>query len=183
MMRIKVLAVALAVLVFTGCGSTASRPSTAALPNYEGWQNAVKRATNPAIPWLQQRIAKGGAKLAVVLDIDNTSLETHYHPGAPNKPVLAVANWAHEHQVSVLFVTLRGEANRENTTDQLTKAGYRVDALCMKTTGKGTKPRCRQKLTDDGYTITANIGNRGTDMRGGNYEKKFQLPDYNGALA
>ncbi|MGH3427557.1 MAG: HAD family acid phosphatase [Terriglobales bacterium] len=183
MMRIKVLAVALAMLAFTGCVSTASRSSTAALPSYEGWQNDVKRVTTPAIPWLQHRVARGGAKLAIVLDIDNTSLETHYHRGAPNKPVLAVATWAHEHQVAVLFVTLRDEADRKNTTNQLTEAGYPVDALCMKTTGEATKPRCRQKLTDDGYTITANIGNRPTDMRGGNYEKKFQLPDYNGALA
>lgn len=154
------------------------------VPGYATWQADVHRAVAPAIPWLRERTAAGGRKLAVVLDIDNTALETYYHPGAANKPVLKVARWANEHNVSVLFVTARTSSS--SARRQLRDAGYPVDAMCTREHGEGKaegKKRCRAELTRSGYTITANIGNSSTDFEGGSYEKGFKLPSYGGALS
>ncbi|GAB3353978.1 HAD family acid phosphatase [Amycolatopsis echigonensis] len=173
----------LAVAGLIAAPATASA-ATSELPSYDQWQADVRAAVDPAIPWLTDRVAKGGSRLAIVLDIDNTSLETEYHPGAPNRPVLAVAQWAGQHQMSVLFVTARTSSSSART--QLSNAGYRVDAICTRKSGEGTaqgKQRCRADLTRQGYTITANIGNRSTDLEGGDYEKGFKLPDYDGQLS
>ncbi|WP_409185720.1 HAD family acid phosphatase [Amycolatopsis sp. VS8301801F10] len=162
----------------------AASASVSALPSYEQWQADVREAVDPAIPWLTDRVARGGSGLAIVLDIDNTSLETEYHPGEPNRPVLAVAQWAGQHHVSVLFVTARTSSSSART--QLRDAGYPIDAICTRKSGEGTaegKQRCRADLTEQGYTITANIGNRPTDFAGGDYEKGFKLPDYDGELS
>ncbi|WP_409463019.1 HAD family acid phosphatase [Amycolatopsis sp. GA6-003] len=162
----------------------AASASVSALPSYEQWQADVREAVAPAIPWLTDRVARGGSGLAIVLDIDNTSLETEYHPGEPNRPVLAVAQWAGQHHVSVLFVTARTSSSSART--QLRDAGYPIDAICTRKSGEGTaegKQRCRADLTEQGYTITANIGNRPTDFAGGDYEKGFKLPDYDGELS
>ncbi|AHH93576.1 HAD family acid phosphatase [Kutzneria viridogrisea] len=163
-------------------GTASAAPST--LPSYSQWQADVKQAVDPVIPWLRDRVAQGGSKLAIVLDIDNTSLETEYNPGRPNKPVLAVAQWADQHNVSVLFVTARTSSS--SARSQLGSAGYPVDGICTRQSGEGTaegKQRCRRELTEEGYTITANIGNRSTDLEGGDYERGFKLPDYDGQLS
>ncbi|MFE5867088.1 HAD family acid phosphatase [Streptomyces roseifaciens] len=167
-----------------GNASAAEAASPRAVPGYETWQADVRKAVGPAIPWLQDRAGRGGGRLAVVLDIDNTALETHYHPGQPDKPVLKVAQWAKEHRVSVLFVTARTSSS--SARKELKNAGYPVDAICTREHGESKeegKERCRGELTHDGYTITANIGNRSTDFAGGFYEKAFKLPDYDGQLS
>ncbi|MEH6372984.1 HAD family acid phosphatase [Streptomyces sp. KLMMK] len=167
-----------------GTASAAEAASPRAVPGYETWQADVRKAVGPAIPWLQDRAGRGGGRLAVVLDIDNTALETHYHPGQPNQPVLKVAQWAKAHRVSVLFVTARTSSS--SARKELKNAGYPVDAICTREHGESKdegKERCRGELTHDGYTITANIGNRSTDFAGGFYEKAFKLPDYDGRLS
>ncbi|MCA6095509.1 hypothetical protein LE181_25495 [Streptomyces sp. SCA3-4] len=167
-----------------GTATTAQAAGEPGLPGYAAWQADVKKAVAPAIPWLRERVAERHGKPAVVLDIDNTALETHYHPGHANKPVLQVARWAREHQVSVLFVTARTSSS--SAREQLKQAGYPVDAICTRQHGesKGAgKERCRRELTHGGHTITANIGNRSTDFEGGFYEKGFKLPDYGGRLS
>ncbi|GAA2250952.1 MULTISPECIES: HAD family acid phosphatase [Kitasatospora] len=114
----------------------------------------------------------------------NTALETHYHPGNANVPVLRVAQWAKDHNMSVLFVTARTSSS--SARQELTDAGYPVDAICTRQHGEskdGGKARCREELTNKGYRITANIGNRSTDFEGGYYEKGFKLPSYNGRLS
>ncbi|WP_063695790.1 HAD family acid phosphatase [Amycolatopsis orientalis] len=173
----------LAVAGLIAAPATASA-SASELPSYDQWQADVREAVDPAIPWLTDRVARGGSGLAIVLDIDNTSLETEYHPGEPNRPVLAVAQWASQHHVSVLFVTARTSSSSARI--QLSNAGYPIDAICTRKSGEGTaagKQRCRADLTEQGYTITANIGNRSTDLEGGDYEKGFKLPDYDGQLS
>jgi hypothetical protein len=175
-----------AVVAAAVCSGTA-QAAPASLPSYAQWQSDVKQVIDPAIPWLQDHLDEGGQKPAIVLDIDNTALETGYHPGKPNKPVLAVAQWASDHGVSVLFATARSAGSASETTDQLTSAGYAVDGLCTKESGDSsqgaTKQRCRQEYTDDGYVILENIGNHDHDLAGGNYLKGYQLPDYDGQLS
>ncbi len=62
-----------------------------------------------------------------------------------------------------------------------------MDGICVRSPAdsdkSATKQRCRNQYTTQGYTITANIGNRPTDFEGTNYEKPFKLPDYNGQLS
>ncbi|MEV5241910.1 HAD family acid phosphatase [Streptomyces cinnamoneus] len=167
-----------------GTATTAQAAPDSGLPSYATWQADVKKAVDPAIPWLRDRVAGRHGKPAVVLDIDNTALETHYRPGHANKPVLQVARWAREHHVSVLFVTARTSAS--SARKELQQAGYPVDGICTREHGESKgegKERCRRKLTNDGHTITANIGNRSTDFEGGFYEKGFKLPDYGGRLS
>ncbi|GAA3030217.1 hypothetical protein GCM10020000_03580 [Streptomyces olivoverticillatus] len=185
--RITVLATLAAIALPTAALSTATTAHAtpySGLPGYQTWQKDVKKALEPTIPWLRGRVGEDGGKPTVVLDIDNTALETHYHPGRANEPVLDVAQWAHQHHVSVLFVTARTSSS--SAREQLQQAGYPVDALCTREHGEGKddgKERCRKELTEDGYTITANIGNRPTDFEGGYYEKGFKLPDYGGRLS
>lgn len=163
--------------------STAPAAQAASAPSYQTWQSDVRAAVSPAIPWLRERREEGGQGLSIVLDIDNTALETYYHPGHANNPVLDVARWADAHGMNVLFVTARTSSSSANA--QLRAAGYPVDGICTRkhgeSLGKG-KARCRQDLTRDGYTITANIGNRSTDFEGGYYEKRFKLPSYGDLL-
>ncbi|MFE3325815.1 HAD family acid phosphatase [Streptomyces sp. NPDC059176] len=140
----------------------------------------MKRAVAPVIPWLRGRTAQDGRKLAAVLDIDNTALETHHHPGRANKPVLEVARWAAGHDVAVLFVTARTSSS--SVRGRLRDAGYAVDAVCTRKHGEGKK-RCRVGLTRSGYTITANIGNNPSDFEGGSCERGFLLPSHGGALS
>ncbi|GHF34659.1 HAD family acid phosphatase [Streptomyces morookaense] len=166
-------------------GATAAQAAPVrAVPGYQTWQADVEQAVAPVIPWLQNRLGKGVEKPAIVLDIDNTALETYYHAGRANGPVLNVARWAEEHGVAVLFVTAR--TSSASARQQLEDAGYPVDAVCTRDHGESKgegKARCREELTGDGYTITANIGNRSTDFEGGYFEKGFKLPDYNGQLS
>ncbi|MBH1934198.1 hypothetical protein I5Q34_07785 [Streptomyces sp. AV19] len=181
------LAALAAVALATATPATATTAQAAplkGLPGYGTWQADVKKAVAPAIPWLRDRAGKGSGKQAIVLDIDNTALETHYHPGRANTPVLQVAQWAQQHDVAVLFVTARTSSS--SARKQLKAAGYPVDGICTRDHGEGKadgKERCRAELTADGWTVTANIGNRPTDFEGGFYEKGFKLPDYGGRLS
>ncbi|MFH8786947.1 HAD family acid phosphatase [Streptomyces roseoverticillatus] len=186
--RIAALAVLTAVVLPVASPAVAAPAETAAsgrgVPDYQTWQADVEKAVAPAIPWLRGRSAERGGNPAIVLDIDNTALETYYHPGRADKPVLEVAEWAHKHHMAVLFVTARTSSS--SARQQLEDAGYPVDAMCTREHGESKeegKARCRKELTRDGYIITANIGNRSTDFIGGYFEKGFKLPDYDGGLS
>ncbi len=148
------------------------------LPSYAQWQRDVSQVMVPAIGWLEQRKAQGGEKLAIVLDIDNTAVETSYGFGRANQPVLKVAKWAKANGYSTLFVTSRRGSSF--TQMQLRSNGYVIDGICGR--NDGSKEECRWAFEDMGFTITANIGNRDGDFTGGFYEKAFKLPDYNGLL-
>ena len=183
-MKAKIACAAVFAAAAVSTVASAGSAAAAGLPSYEQWQSDVQEAVAPAVSWLTDRVAQGGSKLAIVLDIDNTSLETEYHPGQPNKPVLKVAQWADQHNMSVLFVTAR--TSSASARSQLSSAGYPIDAICTRDSGEGTaegKQRCRASLAGQGYTITANIGNRSTDLEGGDYERGFKLPDYDGQLS
>ncbi|MEW1654123.1 HAD family acid phosphatase [Streptomyces sp. NPDC093707] len=130
----------------------------------------------------------GGERPAVVLDIDNTSLATHYDRGAPVEAILKATEYAHEHGAAVLFASYRDADDRDATTQELTSAGYTVDGLCLKPEGDSpgkaqVKLGCRKQYEAEGYTLVANVGNRSTDFEGGHYEKGFKLPDYDGQLS
>ncbi|GAA2302938.1 hypothetical protein Scani_09310 [Streptomyces caniferus] len=165
-------------------------PHPDSLPSKSAWLQDVAPVAADLQHHLEQRLAHvpSGEKPAVVLDIDNTSLATHYDKGKPIEAIRSATKYAHEHGAAVLFASYRSPGSRSSTTKQLTSAGYTVDGLCLKPEGQSpgkaaVKLGCRKQYEQQGYTLVANVGNRSTDFEGGHYEKGFKLPDYDGQLS
>ncbi|WP_406836055.1 HAD family acid phosphatase [Streptomyces sp. AHU1] len=186
----------------TAAGSAAAAPvqavasvSAPAGVDYATWQSDVQAVIDQAVPYVGQRTANaGGQKLAVVFDIDNTTLETDFHPWyeLPTPAVkasLALARYAHSRGVAVFFVTARPGIIASETKWNLKSVGYPVDGLYVRdlpdlfdevSTYKTGK---RAEIESLGYTIIANVGNNTTDLVGGHAERTFKLPDYDGKLS
>ncbi|KTD53353.1 acid phosphatase, class B [Legionella santicrucis] len=143
-------------------------------------------------------------KLAIVLDIDETSLSNYnsmiqrdfggnrkqYHQDimtakAPAiKPMLALYQDALAHNVKVFFVTGRNESERKATEQNLIKEGYSQWAGLylrpMDYSSKSIIPfksHTRKTITEKGYTIVASIGDQYSDLKGGYAQKVFKLPN------
>ncbi|MEU0585585.1 HAD family acid phosphatase [Streptomyces sp. NPDC006132] len=168
--------------------------STAAAVDYATWQKDCQAVMDQALPYLKQRIAaaKPGEKQAIVLDIDNTALETDFgfsYPQPANKPVLEVARYAQERGVALFFVTARPDIIQSFTEYNLKQAGYQVSGLYVRNfidlfkNVAEYKTAQRVDVEKKGYTIIANIGNSATDLSGGHAEKTYKLPDYDGQLS
>ncbi|UDY25167.1 HAD family acid phosphatase [Nocardioides sp. Kera G14] len=165
---------------------SASPANAAGLASKKVWLHDVAVAMKPAIPYLDRRVARGGDHLAIVLDIDNTSLATHYAWPRPVRKTLAFAQRAHELGVKVFFVTGRHQADAKAQRPKLRRAGYTVNGICGRGDGEGlvhSKVRCRTAIVAKGFTIIASVGNLPSDFRGGLYERKFDLPDYGRRLS
>ncbi|MGW0841855.1 HAD family acid phosphatase [Streptomyces sp. NPDC002787] len=168
--------------------------AAAAEVGYATWQADVKAVIDTATPYVQQRTANSsGQKLAIVFDIDNTTLETHYTPWyqLPTpalKPSLALARYAKSRGVDVFFVTARPGIIQSVTEWNLESVGYPVDGLYVRDLPdlfaevSAYKTASRADIESDGYTIIANVGNNTTDLVGGHAERTFKLPDYDGLL-
>ncbi|WP_336320418.1 HAD family acid phosphatase [Streptomyces lavendofoliae] len=163
--------------------------------DYATWQRDVAAALGQARPYIEQRTSSAqGRKLALVLDIDNTSLETDFHPfweypTPAVRPVLDLVRYADSRGVDVFFVTARPGILHAPTTYNLRAVGYPVDGLYVRDLPdlfdevSRYKTNKRAEIEAKGYTIIANIGNRPTDLTGGHAEKTFKLPDYDGELS
>ncbi|MFF4157568.1 HAD family acid phosphatase [Streptomyces sp. NPDC001678] len=162
--------------------------------DHDAWLKDVQAVVDRAKPYVVERTAHAeGRKQAVVLDIDNTSLETDFHwatvPTPAVAPVLELARLAHERGADVFFVTARPGVLTPATEWNLRKVGYPVSGLYVRhlpdlfqdvSTYKTAK---RAEIEAKGYTIIANIGNNTTDLVGGHAERTFKLPDYDGKLS
>ncbi|MFF8262800.1 HAD family acid phosphatase [Streptomyces virginiae] len=164
--------------------------------DYATWQREVAAVVDAARPAIEQRIANSpaGERPALVLDIDNTSLETDFHwfwtyPTPAITKVRALTQYAHARGVAVFFVTARPGIIHSLTEYNLKAVGYPVSGLYVRdlpdlfeevSTYKTAK---RAEIEARGYTIIANIGNSPTDMVGGHAERTVKLPDYNGKLS
>ncbi|MFF8102445.1 HAD family acid phosphatase [Streptomyces sp. NPDC016640] len=166
----------------------------AAAVDYDTWQRDCQAVMAQALPYLKQRIADPGPgeKQAIVLDIDNTALETDFgfsYPQPANKPVLEAAAYAQERGVAVFFVTARPGIIHAPTAYNLDEAGYESAGLYVRgffdlfRNVAEYKTAQRADIESKGYTIIANIGNSPTDLSGGHAEKTFKLPDYDGQLS
>ncbi|MFC9813548.1 HAD family acid phosphatase [Streptomyces virginiae] len=185
--------------------ATASSAASASAPggnaailgiDYATWQREVAAVVDAARPAIEQRIANSpaGEKPALVLDIDNTSLETDFHwfwtyPTPAIAKVRALTQYAHARGVAVFFVTARPGIIHSLTEYNLKAVGYPVSGLYVRdlpdlfeevSTYKTAK---RAEIEARGYTIIANIGNSPTDLVGGHAERTVKLPDYNGKLS
>ncbi|MGW7600974.1 HAD family acid phosphatase [Streptomyces antimycoticus] len=147
----------------------------------------------PLLTGNEERTAgPSGEKQAIVLDIDNTSLETDFgftFPQPPIEPVLKLSQYAHDRGVALFFVTARPGIISWPTEYNLEKVGYSVAGLYVRhlpdlfQNVADYKTAKRAEIEKDGYTIIANIGNSPTDISGGHAEKSFKLPDYDGRLS
>ncbi|MET9569991.1 HAD family acid phosphatase [Streptomyces virginiae] len=164
--------------------------------DYATWQREVAAVVDAARPAIEQRIANSpaGEKPALVLDIDNTSLETDFHwfwtyPTPAITKVRALTQYAHARGVAVFFVTARPGIIHSLTEYNLKAVGYPVSGLYVRDLPDlfeevGTyKTAKRAEIEARGYTIIANIGNSPTDLVGGHAERTVKLPDYNGKLS
>jgi predicted secreted acid phosphatase len=186
---------ALTVAVTPADAAPATTTGTAAADvDYATWQRDCRAVMDQALPYLKERIADAtpGEKQAIVLDIDNTSLETDFgfsYPQPANRPVLEAARYAQEHGVALFFVTARPGIIGAPTEWNLDHAGYESSGLYVRgfldlfRDVAEYKTAQRAHIESKGYTIIANIGNTPTDLSGGHAEKAFKLPDYGGQLS
>jgi predicted secreted acid phosphatase len=183
-----------AATTITSTSTTTAAAAAAEDVDYTTWQKDCQVVMDQALPYLKQRIAATtpGEKQAIVLDIDNTALETDFgfsYPQPANKPVLNVARYAQDHGVAVYFVTARPGIIASVTDYNLKQVGYKVAGLHVRGFSDlfkdvaAYKTAQRVAIESKGYTIIANIGNSATDLSGGHAEKTYKLPDYDGQLS
>lgn len=143
-------------------------------------------------------------KLALVLDIDETSISNYQKMVKRNfqadqqqihaeilkanspaiKPMLSLYKDALKHGIQVFFVTGRNESERRATQLNLTKAGYsNWSGLYLRPQNYSEKSiipfksQTRALIAKQGYTIVASIGDQYSDIKGGYAEKGFKLPN------
>ncbi|MGW7459136.1 HAD family acid phosphatase [Streptomyces sp. NPDC054797] len=164
--------------------------------DYGTWQRDVASVIDAARPAIEQRIAASpaGEKPAIVLDIDNTSLETDFHwfwtfPTPAISKVRDLTRYANERGVAIFFVTARPGIIHSLTEHNLKAVGYPVSGLYVRDLPdlfdevSAYKTGKRAEIEALGYTIIANIGNSPTDLVGGHAERTVKLPDYGGKLS
>lgn len=147
---------------------------------------------------------KNQKKLAVVLDIDETSISNYGHiltldfgfnkqkwehnmmlANAPAiKPMLSLYKTALNHHIAVFFVTGRSVHLKDATIKNLKTSGYatwngiyfRPNDYKQKSISL-FKTQSREDITKKGYTIIASIGDQASDFEGGYSEHNYKLPN------
>jgi hypothetical protein len=141
-----------------------------------------------------------GKKLALVLDIDETSLSNYSAISADNftfgpqsqaeatneigtaiAPTLDLFNTAKQNGVAVFFITGRRENTRAHTESNLKREGYngwqqlvlKPDASTQTTVQY--KSGARAAIEQQGYRIVANVGDQYSDLAGGHEDVGFKL--------
>lgn len=173
------------------------------------YQKELAQVTQSAERYICEQVfinqkRKQQQKLAIVLDIDETSLSNYKHmikrdftgtrkqfhdedmqANAPAiKSTLALYKEALRLGVDVFFVTGRPKSELEATRKNLINAGYN------QWSGIYLRPKpylhksmipfktdARKIITEKGYTIIATIGDQYSDLKGGYAEKGFKLPN------
>ncbi len=162
-----------------------------------------------AISFLRKRAARRGTKekLAVVLDIDETSLSNYQEmlqqnylydakafdawvntAQAPAIPgTLRIDKEAKQLGVEVFFITGRHENERSATEKNLRTVGYEWKSLTMrapseaKQTAEVFKSAARARIESQGYTIVLNVGDQWSDLKGkpeAEFSVKYPNPYY-----
>lgn len=164
--------------------------------DYALWQRDVAAVIDGVRPAIEQRIAAApaGEKPAIVLDIDNSSLETDFHwfwtfPTPAISKVRELTRYANDRGVAIFFVTARPGIIHSLTERNLKSVGYPVSGLYVRDLPdlfhevSAYKTEKRAEIEARGYTIIANIGNNESDLVGGHAERTVKLPDYEGKLS
>jgi acid phosphatase len=174
------------------------------------YASALEKQDKVAMAFLERaaKKAKPGEKLALVLDIDETSLSNYDEEAAddfgfihrdwdawadsakaPAIPgTLKLTQRAHELGVTVFFITGRDETLRAATAQNLTAAGYTDWAgLTLRSEEQKHeatipyKSAAREAIVKQGYKIILNVGDQWSDLRGAplaEYSVKLSNPYY-----
>jgi hypothetical protein len=141
-----------------------------------------------------------GRKLALVLDVDETSLSNYTAIDADNftfgthsineatdeigtaiQPTLDLFNLAKSKGVAVFFITGRRENTRVPTADNLNREGFTgfTQLILKPQTSTDTtvqyKSGARAAIEQQGYHIIANVGDQYSDLAGGHEDVGFKL--------
>lgn len=162
-----------------------------------------------AITFLSSEIARNNAlseqeKLAVVFDIDETSLSNYAillsldfafvgsllvpqlekAEDPAIDPILKLYRFASDNDIAIFFITGRKETLRTATEKNLKDAGFtQWDKLFMKPDNYEKesvipyKSSSRKSIEEEGYTIIVNIGDQWSDLAGGYSKRVFKLPN------
>ncbi|MES2695181.1 MAG: HAD family acid phosphatase [Verrucomicrobiota bacterium] len=170
------------------------------------YQTDLASVGKKAEAWLEQRVAqkKGSEKLAIVFDLDETLLMNYPHivkndfgylPEVWNgwvaegtapaiEPVRRVYRTARRLGVSVIYITGRPEPQYDATKRnlQMIECADFVALVCkpdaMKSATAATfKAGVRERMTKEGWTIVASVGDQQSDLDGGFAERTFKLPN------
>src|SRR3954454_18562571 len=100
---------------------TAMVPSAQAapMPSKKAWLHDTVTALAGSRPWVANRAAQGGGKLALNLDIDNTSLQSYYDAGKAIPATIRLVRYAKSKGIYILFNTGRNVSQRTSTIAQL----------------------------------------------------------------
>ncbi len=169
------------------------------------YNSDVNKVAAKAMKYLQQRVKqneklKHPKKLAIVLDIDETSLSNfsamksvdfssvslkgHQAHDPAIIPTLKIYKFAKKHKVAIFFITGRYEKERDMTSKSLQDAGYtdwthlylKPDNYHHKS-AVHFKASTRKAIKKLGYDIVLNVGDQKSDLAGGYAEKVYQYPD------
>ncbi len=171
------------------------------------YTKALDLQAQRAIVFLERAAAhkKPGEKLALVLDIDETSLsnypelveadfgyvsaqwnawiESAKAPAIPG--TLRLYKRAEELGVAVFFITARPDSQRAATESNLRSAGYdKWDGLTLRTPDQASeatvayKSGARAQIVKQGYRLVLNVGDQFSDLKGAPVaEYSVKLPD------
>jgi predicted secreted acid phosphatase len=153
------------------------------VPTRAEWLADVKAAMKGSRGYVRERVASKTAdeRLAVNFDIDNTVIATYYDGGGAIPQMLRFSKLLDRLGVDLVFNSGRLADQQSRTVRQLTRAGFPVAEVCLRTKGETLpvgKQRCRDHFIDEGWTLIANVGNNDTDFVGDGYEKAYRLPNY-----
>lgn len=173
--------------------SPSSTRTTGASPGPSGTAGATASSRPTGRQWradVATVLSGGGAYLdahrhvpkpAIVLDIDNTAVQSYYHGGSATPAVLRFERHALTDGYTVLIATGRITSSAASLR-QLATAGYEVTALCKRPSTdvplQTSKARCRRAWVVQGFTIVATLGNHTTDFAGGVTGRIYSLPNY-----
>ena len=206
----QLLALTLGLLV-AGCATSTSEPRNLTELKREvrayvedgRYRREIDVVAARAQAWVAERAGRGGTRLAIVFDLDETLLynwpqisarDFGYEPKEWDKwlaearapaieSVREVYRTARARGVEVVFLTGRPESSRVATDSNLRAIGCGDYALLIcKPEGRGGtaadyKTAERRKLSEEGRVIIANIGDQASDLSGGFAERVFKLPN------
>lgn len=167
------------------------------------YMQEIERVAKQAQRWIEDRAVRGGTKLTVVFDLDETLFFNWPHTSAMDfgyvssawdqwveeakapaiEPVREVYLAARRLGIDVVLITGRPERQRASTERNLRAIGCGdyAELVCRGTGGPKTtaafKAAERQRLVEQGRIIIANIGDQEGDLSGGNAERAFKLPN------
>ena len=126
----RLLTVAMMAMVLVLSVLAAAPTQAAAMPSKQTWLDDTVKALSGSRTYVGKRVANTPGRLALNLDIDNTSLQTYYDRGKAIPATLRLVRYAKARGVSIFFNTGRHVSLHDKSIRQLKAAGFPVDGMC-----------------------------------------------------